>query len=223
MKIAVLGDMHGDLKLTDEMKRAINEADLLFLNGDLTNFGAPSDLHSLLDELKRHTSTEIKAVPGNCDTREVFLELQRAGINMHRSAETREGLGIIAVGGSNITPFGTPIEFSEEDISEFLTDSFSRVKDCESVILFSHFPPKDTAVDMISSGAHVGSSSLREFITTHPSVKLVICGHIHEAMGTDRIGDTPIINHGMAAEGHFTDVDAKPGEGGEWEISFKTY
>jgi Icc-related predicted phosphoesterase len=223
MKITVLGDIHGKLRLTDEMKESLGDADLLFLNGDLTNFGTPDDLHAILNKLNQHTSATIKAVPGNCDTQEVFLELERIGINLHRSAEVYDGLGIIAVGGSNTTPFGTPMEFSEDDIHQFLTDAFDEAMDCSTLILFSHFPPKDTAVDAIASGAHVGSDSLRTFILSNPAIKLVVCGHIHEAVGTDSLNGIPVVNHGIASDGHFVTIDALPDKKGQWGISYQAH
>ena len=223
MKIVVIGDIHGKLNLTVEMQNEMKDADLIFLNGDLTDFGDPSRIHDLLDELKKHSDAEIKAVPGNCDTHDGFLELERLGINMHRSAKVLGDLGIMAVGGSNETPFGTPIEFTEDDIEQFLLETYEPVADCDSVILFSHVPPKDTAIDIISTGAHVGSQSLREFILNHSKLKLVICGHIHEAKGVDTLGETFIVNHGMGAEGHFVTVDANKGESRGWEITFQEF
>jgi Icc-related predicted phosphoesterase len=223
MKIVVLGDIHGKLKLTGEMESALREADMLFLNGDLTDFGTPDHLHSLLDDLKKYIANDIKAVPGNCDTQDVFLELERVGINLHRKGIINDGLGIIAIGGSNATPFNTPIEFSEEDIAQFLKDAMEMVEGCDSVILMTHFPPKDTSTDKISIGAHVGSQALREFILTNPGIKLVVCGHIHEAKGSDTLGTTPVVNHGMAAEGHCVVIDAHRDETGRWQISFQEY
>jgi hypothetical protein len=224
MKVVVIGDIHGNLDLTPRMRTGISSADLIFLNGDLTNFGTPQHLHKLLENLREHASAPIKAVPGNCDTPEVFLEIERVGINLHRSGEViADGLGIMAVGGSNISPFKMPIEFTDDDISKFLADGFDKIKDCESVILISHFPPKDTNADKISSGPHVGSPALREFILQHPSIKLVICGHIHEAMGTDELGGIPVVNHGMASQGHFVVIEAAPGMEGRWGITFKAY
>ncbi len=222
MKITVIGDIHGKLKLTPDMGKALKGRDILFLNGDLTDFGTPEDCLSLLETLRARTSATIYAVPGNCDPPDVLLEMERAGINMHRKGKVIDGLGIFAIGGSNPTPFNTPIEFSEDDIGAILDDAYKPVKDCESVILFSHFPLKDTSTDKIASGAHVGSARLREFIEGHPNIKLVICGHIHEAMGEDKIRDIPIVNHGMGADGHFVTIDAEP-EGSGFNISYEAH
>lgn len=194
------------------------------MNGDLTNFGGPEDLQAILDELKANTSATIMAVPGNCDTQEVFLELEREGMNLHRSGNViAGGLAIMAVGGSNITPFGTPIEFEEHDIAQFLEDGFEAVRETGSIILFSHFPPKDTVADKIKSGAHVGSDVLREFIEGHPDVRLVVCGHIHEGIGEDKIKDIPVVNPGMASDGHFVAIDVAEDAGKGHKITYVMY
>ena len=48
-------------------------------------------------------------------------------------------------------------------------------------------PPKDTAIDVIRSGLHVGSSVVRDFIVQYkPDV--CISGHIHESRARDKVG-----------------------------------
>ncbi len=224
MKIVVIGDIHGKLNLTDAVKDALKDADLLFLNGDLTDFGGADALHTVLDGIKSATGVPINAVPGNCDNPDLLLELERAGMNMHRRGMVLlDGTGMMSVGGSNKTPFGTPTEFEEEDIAQFLEDAYRPVSECESIILFSHFPPRDTDADKIKSGAHVGSATLREFIMEHPSIRLVVCGHIHEAMGIGDIRGIPVVNHGMGAEGHYVEINTNPGDTGGCEITFELY
>ena len=56
------------------------------------------------------------------------------------------------------------------------------------------------------SGEHVGSAALRALIEREqPNV--VLCGHIHEARATDRIGGARIVNPGPAAAGHYALLD----------------
>jgi len=68
-----------------------------------------------------------------------------------------------------------------------------------------HTPPKDTAIDIIRSGIHVGSSTVRDFIVQYkPDV--CISGHIHESRGKDKVGDTIVLNAGMFRDGWYIEV-----------------
>jgi hypothetical protein len=83
--------------------------------------------------------------------------------------------------------------------------------------LLTHTPPRDTQLDAIRHGDHVGSSSVREFIElTRPA--LVICGHIHEARGIDRLGPTQMVNCGTAFRGHYALVEV----GADLKIELRT-
>jgi L-alanine-DL-glutamate epimerase-like enolase superfamily enzyme len=53
---------------------------------------------------------------------------------------------------------------------------------------------------------HVGSQALRAFVDAHQP-DLVICGHIHEARGIDRIAATQVVNCGLAAAGSYAVVE----------------
>ncbi len=66
-------------------------------------------------------------------------------------------------------------------------------------------PPHGTAVDRLKSGVHVGSRSVREFLLARrPAVCLT--GHIHEAVGSDRVGSTLVLNPGPFSEARFIEV-----------------
>ncbi len=110
-----------------------------------------------------------------------------------------DDVGFFGLGGSNITPFNTPLEFGEEEILEALERGYEEVKGCRVKILISHTPPHNT-VDATPAGVRAGSPALREFLEKK-DVNLVICGHVHEARGEERIGDTLVVNTGPAQNG----------------------
>lgn len=65
-----------------------------------------------------------------------------------------------------------------------------------------HAPPFNTKLDVITSGAHVGSKSVREFIEKEQPM-LTLHGHIHESpkmsgSWKDKIGKTVCINAGSS-------------------------
>lgn len=72
------------------------------------------------------------------------------------------------------------------------------LKENKEAILLSHAPPYGY-LDKTHSGIHIGSKILLEAIKkNHP--KLVLCGHVHEAKGTAKIGRTEIYNLGSCGD-----------------------
>ncbi|MBQ4497429.1 MAG: metallophosphoesterase family protein [Spirochaetaceae bacterium] len=86
-----------------------------------------------------------------------------------------------------------------------------------SLIVISHNPPKDTKVDMISNGMHVGSALYREFLETYQPL-LSVSGHVHEAVGIDTVGKTTVINPGALMEGRYAVVDVQK-QNGTWKVT----
>jgi Icc-related predicted phosphoesterase len=80
-------------------------------------------------------------------------------------------------------------------------DALAALTDAEHVILVTHSPPRDTACDVVQSGAHVGSRAIRTFIERHQP-PVLLSGHIHEAPRVsgshrDRVGRTVVVNPGQ--------------------------
>ena len=104
-------------------------------------------------------------------------------------------------GGSNPTPFNTPLEFEEIQIYDEAKKALESIKDEKITLFITHAPPYGTKTDLLPSGEHVGSESIRRIIEElQPTLN--ICGHIHEARGTDKIGETIIINPGELSDGY---------------------
>ena len=75
------------------------------------------------------------------------------------------------------------------------------IKDHKVTILVTHAPPLNTKTDVLPSGLHVGSESIRRVIEEfQPTLNL--CGHIHESVAIDEIGKTTVVNPGMLKEGY---------------------
>ena len=197
MLLVCISDLHGNLR---GIERINFSPDLLIVAGDITNFGREREAESILKQLLKITD-KILVVPGNCDYPEVSKVLDELGINLWCRGKIIDRTGFFGVGGSNPTPFNTPLEYSEEEIEACLNEGFTKVKEAEIKILVSHPPPYNTKVDRVSSGLYVGSRAIREFIEkTQPS--LVLCGHIHEARGIDKIKNTIIVNPGPLHRGY---------------------
>lgn len=137
------------------------------------------------------------AVCGNCDLPEVEEALAEAGVALDRRAVAWRGATLLGLSAG--LPFGgCPYERSEEDFAAAcgeLFDAAARVEGEDGpTILLSHQPPYGTRCDR-ARGRHVGSRAVRAAIEEHQP-DLVICGHIHEAVGRDTIGCSVVVNPG---------------------------
>jgi len=203
MRIVVIGDVHMDLGNYKKIP-AVETADWIIISGDITNYGTRSAAREIITAA-RTVNGRILALPGNLDKTDVADYLEEEGISLHGRGRLFDGLGIFGVGGSNSTPFNTPIEYSEEELQLLLEQGYNQVKTAPHHILVSHAPPLQTKGDRISSGVHVGSKAVRTFIENHQPA-FCLCGHIHEARSCDRIGNTRIINSGMIRDGGWIEV-----------------
>ncbi len=188
----------------------LETADLILITGDITNFGHWQQAKTVLDTI-RGMNNNILALPGNLDEKDVTQYLDRENISLHGRGYVIEEIGVFGVGGSNITPFNTPIEFSEDELAELLARAYSQVQHVKNKILVSHTPPLNTRTDRLSNGVHVGSNAVREFIV-EKQPDFCLCGHIHEARAEDRIGNTVVLNPGMIKDGCWIEVTTSNGE-----------
>ncbi len=208
MKIISFGDIHEDYSNLIPLRDELENADLVIVTGDLTNFNGRKEAEKVIEEIMKYNKN-ILAQLGNLDQPEVNDYLTERGINLHRNGFIRGDIGIFGVGGSNLTPFNTPTEFSEVEIETFLLEGIDKVKDAKYKIMVPNMPPIDTKLDIISAGAHVGSQSVRDFILKHKP-DIALSGHIHEARGSDKIENTIVFNAGMFREGGYVVITKHP-------------
>jgi uncharacterized protein len=199
--LLALGDMHGSILWTPALQQAAKEAHAVLLLGDLTNFGTTEDAGDILQSVYKFC-TAVWSIAGNCDSAPIEQMLIEQGISLHARGIVMENrLGICGVSGSNPTPFGTPLEYSESDLTRYLEKGWEQIREAPVRVILHHAPPWNTTCDRIGPGVHVGVKGLRTFCERHQP-DLVLCGHIHEARGRDRIGGTMIINAGPASRGY---------------------
>ena len=204
VKIVSFGDLHMATRNLDRMGDVMRDTDLVIISGDLTNFGGAAQARKVLDDVRRACPT-VLALPGNLDQREVMPFLEEEKVALHAKGTVFKGVGIFGCGGSNITPFATPTELSEDEIYAALRAGYEQVRDCRPLLMVCHTPPFDTKCDRIVSGKPVGSTAARRFIEeVQPDV--CVSGHIHESAGVDAIGVTRIFNAGPFKGGGYVVV-----------------
>ena len=79
--------------------------------------------------------------------------------------------------GSNISPFGTPTEFTEDEIYATLRAGYEFVRDVRPLLMICHPPPFDTRCDRIRSGKPVGSTAARQFYRKGKARRLHLGAH----------------------------------------------
>jgi len=209
MKIVSFGDVHMATANLARMGAVLRDTDLIIVSGDLTNFGGPDEAGKVLGAV-RGACANVLALPGNLDRREVIPMLEHEGIALHGKGVVRDGIGIFGCGGSNITPFNTPTELSEDEIYDTLMRGYAEVREIRPLLMVCHTPPFETKCDRIVGGRSVGSTAARRFIE---EVKPDAClsGHIHESAAIDHIGATVIANAGPFKDGGYIVVESAGG------------
>ena len=199
MKLFVVTDIHSN---PDKVYAYLDEnpVDEIIVTGDVTDFGPEELFVDTLNRLSDYAS--VHALFGNCDPENSsqLLDESRA-VSVHDNVSNIDEIRVVGFGGSNETPFDTTNEFDEELLYEELIKYGDVLSSDSFTILVTHTPPYQTDADKIEAGMHVGSKGVRRVVEeTQPTLNL--CGHVHEAIACDRLGDTVIVNPGDASSGH---------------------
>jgi putative phosphoesterase len=205
MKILAFTDFHGNQQAYRKACDAIanEQPDLVIVAGDLVNHDAEKAKEYL--SFLASAGRPVYFVPGNMDNPQLNSWPGTANVRaLHGRCETFEGITLVGLGDSPNGPFVTPNEFDEDGAAALLTQATQSNSE-GAMILVSHCPPKNTKLDLTFDGEHAGSSSVRRYVEqVHPT--LVISGHIHEAQGTEKLGESTLVNTGPAQRGNYATI-----------------
>lgn len=199
MRIAAAADLHftpeSPERIWEAMSRVRDEADVLVLAGDLTNFGKPQEMELLLGSLVR-LRLPIVAVLGNHDYEsgqqdELAQMMTAEGIRvLDGTAHERDGVGFAGtkgfIGGFGrgmLTPFGEPEikAFVQAAIDESLKleRALSQVRADKRVVVVHYAPiPETVTGESPEIFAYLGTSRMAEVIDRH-GADIVFHGHAH--------------------------------------------
>lgn len=204
MKLLVFSDIHSDAKALERLMAV--DADYYFCAGDLVNFSRGIDA---MGEILKKRADRVYVIPGNHESAQQITDLcARFGLHdFHGGKIELDGFHVIGLGYSNITPFETPGEYTEEELAERLHE-FDGLK---PMIAVCHVPPHGTMLDRITNLRHAGSTAMRDFIRREQP-RFFFCGHIHEAAGAqDKLGETSALNVGK--KGYLLDLEQQAQSG----------
>jgi Icc-related predicted phosphoesterase len=199
MRIAAIADLHfspqGYDRIREAMQRVRDEAEVLVLAGDLTNYGKPEEMESLLNALVR-LRIPIVAVLGNHDyesgKQEDLMKMMAAeGIKiLDGTGYERDGVGFAGTKGflggfgrGVLTAFGEPEvkTFVQAALDETmkLERALTQLRAEKRVVVIHYSPVMDTVRgEPEAIYPYLGSSRLAEVIDRH-GARLVLHGHAH--------------------------------------------
>jgi Icc-related predicted phosphoesterase len=174
----------------------------------------------LADERLKGQNVRCLVAAGNDDlfaVDEVLAQSKRIEMHDGHVINLGDGIEIMGLGYSNMTPWNCPRDVSEEELAERIEALASQIKNPQRAIFDIHVPPFGTDIDVApqltadlrivleTSGrpkmVPVGSMAVREVILKYQPM-LGLHGHIHESAGIRKLGETTLVNPGSEyAEG----------------------
>jgi Icc-related predicted phosphoesterase len=199
MRIAATADLHfaaqNATALRGQLDKVRDEADLLVVAGDLTNYGKPAEMEPLLNTMVR-LRIPIVVVLGNHDYEsdqqaELMRMMTAEGIKvLDGSAYERDGVGFAGTKGF-VGGFGRGVltAFGEAEIKTFVRASIDEALKLERAmaqlrtlkrVVVLHYAPIAATIEGEAPeiSPFLGTSRLAEVIDRH-GADLVVHGHAH--------------------------------------------
>ena len=205
MKIVVLADIHGKFRAVEQLDEPLSQADVVLVAGDITNFGDAEQAAGVIDRIRRRAA-RVLAVAGNCDPPAVEAWLTQTGINLHGQAVNVDSWWFVGAAGALSNYGALPNETGELLFTEALDRASMQCESTDRLVLVTHQPAWNTALDAVAPGRCAGNRAIRAFID-RAQPRLAVSGHIHELIGTDRLGPTTLVNPGPAKQGRWAVID----------------
>lgn len=219
MRIAATADLHFSPQSYDRIREPMghvrDEADLLILAGDLTNYGKPEEMESLLNALVR-LRIPIVAVLGNHDyesgnEQQLIQMMTTEGIKvLDGSAYERDGVGFAGCKGFP-GGFGRGMltAFGEKEIKNFVQASvdetlkleraLAQLRSEKRIVVLHYSPIAETVLgEPEQIFPYLGSSRFGEVADRH-GVNLIVHGHAHHGQAEGRTtAGVPVYNVAMS-------------------------
>ena len=216
MKAAAIGDLHVTEDSVVPYRRMFEEiseqADVLLLCGDLTNFGKIGEAEILAEDI-RHCTIPVLGVLGNhdyeCGVHEDVARILHEGgmIVLDEQAHEIDGVGFAGVKGfiggfgrGELAPFGEPEIKAFVDIANNearkLENGLRSLRTEKAVAVLHYSPIVGTLVgEPIEIFQYLGSQRLADAIDRFDNISFVVHGHAHHGTYEGKtLRGTPVYN-----------------------------
>ena len=194
MKIMVVSDFHGRDDPSVKLNRLVKpqKYDLIIVCGDFTSNGPVNVGRNILETLVE-SGVPVLYVLGNMDPPELMDELKGLGISLHGRGMVIDDVGFAGAG-------------FRVNLGELLEQGIREITQATNfLVIITHIPPYGTMSDLTLNGSYIGDYGVKEIVKKYqPNV--LLCGHVHEARGLDRMGKTLICNSGPVFRGFYAEL-----------------
>lgn len=219
---AELAQLEKTIRLGGQYAFRCSEADYEALRSDRSRVDAEfmkamrqtlKDWFDLARERLAGRGTRMLVIAGNddpFDINEVIENHDFVECVDRRVVDLGNGIEVLGFGGSNHTPWNSPREYEECEITSIVESLASQLKDPAHSIWNVHVPPYQTGLDMapqltadlsvVMEGGQphmipVGSTAVLNLIEKYqPSASMH--GHVHESRALVKIGKSVVLNPG---------------------------
>lgn len=216
IRIAAVGDLHCPRTSAEDLaglfRKLDQEADILLLCGDLTDYGKPEEAKQLVHHLSELRKMSMLAVLGNHEFEsgqqaELTAILEAGGVTvLDGTAIELKGVGFAGVKGfcggfgeRALQPWGEGVlkQFARESVEETLKleSALAKLRTLSRVVVMHYSPIRDTVVgEPLEIFPFLGSSHLEDPVNRY-GVTMVLHGHAHHGTleGKTRAG-VPVYN-----------------------------
>jgi len=185
LRILAASDLHGNIEISRKLsdKARLENVDLVIIAGDINDYHETTE--NIFEPFKT-AGQRVFFIPGNADSLQEHLLLQKSAKSLHNYYVSYSGVGITGIGNND-----WKLRFNENDF-EMIRKNLERMTH-EKKILVSHLHAKDLIFERMG---FYGDEVLRDVVEKfQPDV--LISAHIHEIEGLeDRIGKTRVVQVG---------------------------
>jgi hypothetical protein len=206
MRVAATADLHYSAQspgiLKEQLAKVRDDADVLVIAGDLTNFGRPEEMEPLINVLVR-LRVPVVAVLGNHDYEsgqeaELARMMRAEGIKvLDGTAYERDNVGFAGAKGF-LGGFGRGVltAFGEPEVKAFVKASIDEAMKLERAmsqlrtekrVVVLHYAPIATTVEGEAREIfpYLGNSRFAEIVDRH-GANLIVHGHAHHGSPNGR-------------------------------------